>query len=619
MSAGGESSRTPFYLPVLPSNKSSKGKVEDYLRDVPDGLYPQHVIMTDKERKSLVVRRLEQFFTGRSNSADVSKMSPLRPGGSFIMARVVADTQVAGSSSAYQPPTHETEPIREARFLPLEQQCRAWEYQCHLSAHGSASDPEKDNVETEGNGKGLRPTRPCGLDPDRVQIPSENMNYIRHLDLLSPDILPGQQSIQDIHLGAEGWVSLNLLYNLAQLHLINVTPDFVRSAVLEISTRFQLSTDRHKIRWQGGSKDTKFSSHISIYHSQESPPVNNIDGSEKTREHQKTSPFISNESQSRGLNKNVSAFDPQFYARVESFRYKPLFVREGSSDANTSQDASVCSPIAVDDDNPGESNLALNYSGGSAGKLQRREGAITYYSDIPFCTDLSGDPVDVSPIIRTPLSSQNRKDSQQSLDLVHSHRRTTSGSSISYRPLTDRGQGLRQLTSSTHEGDHRDSGLINNDCEQASDIELDLIWNDDERQYVSQQQPLEPCGLGGVLPDDHFIVVVDTKRPKQDILPQASKPQTRRPNESIEGTIDQRAATLTSCHIPGGSETKVTEQSPSIEIEYLSGRMKRLTPVPLPAPAMFFQPFSVDNSTSGEYDELSIDVDNTGSSEEDMN
>ncbi|KAF4448753.1 hypothetical protein F53441_7881 [Fusarium austroafricanum] len=50
MSAGGESSRRPFYLPILPSTESSKGKVEDYLRDVPNGLYPQHVIMTDKER-----------------------------------------------------------------------------------------------------------------------------------------------------------------------------------------------------------------------------------------------------------------------------------------------------------------------------------------------------------------------------------------------------------------------------------------------------------------------------------------------------------------------------------------------------------------------------------------
>jgi RNA:NAD 2'-phosphotransferase (TPT1/KptA family) len=93
------------------------------------------------------------------------------------------------------------------------------------------------------------------------------MNYIQHLDLLPPELLPGQQSIQDVPLDAEGWVSLNLLYNLTQLHLINVTPDLVRSAVLEISTRFQLSPDGHKIRWQGGSKHTKFSSHSSDYDS----------------------------------------------------------------------------------------------------------------------------------------------------------------------------------------------------------------------------------------------------------------------------------------------------------------------------------------------------------------
>ncbi|KAH7201397.1 frequency clock protein-domain-containing protein [Fusarium oxysporum] len=267
-----------------------------------------------------------------------------------------------------------------------------------------------------------------------------------------------------------------------KLYLINITPDFVYSAILKISTRFQLSTNRHKIRWQGGSKDTKFSSHISIYNSQESPPANDINGSEKTREHQKTSPFISNKSQSGGLNKNISTFNPQFYTYIKNI--------------NTSQDISVYSPIAIDDDNP-------------TSKLQYCKGIIIYYSNIPFCTN-----------------------------------------------LLDRGQGLHP-------------GLINNDF-------------------------------------------IDTKRPKQDILPQASKPQTRRPNENIEGTIDQRAATLTLCPIPGGSETKVTEQSPSIEIKYLSGHIKRLTPVPLPAPAMFFPPFSVNNSTSVEYDELSIDV-NTGS------
>ncbi|KAL9560675.1 hypothetical protein ACKAV7_015166 [Fusarium commune] len=632
MSAGAESSSTPFNLPILTSTQSSKGKVEDYLRDVPDGLYPRHVIMTDKERKSLVVRRLEQLFTGRSNGADISKMPPMRPGGSFIMARVVSDAQVADPSSAHEPPTHGTEPIREARILPLEQQSRPWGNQCHSSDRGSASDLNKDNMETGGNDKGLvsstkpfpplpllpkqRPTRPCDLDPDRAQNPSENMNYIQHLDLLPPDLLPGQQSIHDVNLDAEGWVSLNLLYNLAQLHLINVTPDLVRSAVLEISTKFQLSPDGHKIRWRGGSKDTKFSSHSSGYDSQEIPSADDIDGSEKKRERPKTSRFTSNKSQFGGLSKDALNFDSQLCDRVESFRYKPLFARQDSSGGHTSRDASVCLSIAVDDDNPGGSGLGLNYSRGSAGKWHHHEGAITYYSGAPFCSDLSGDPADLSPTTRTPSSAQNRKDSQQLPNFARSPRRTTSGSFISYRPLTDRCQDLHQQISAMGEDNNEVQGLINDDREQSSDIELDLVWND-ARQDMGQQ-PLVPCGLGGVLPDDHFTVVVDTKRPKQDVLPWASELQTERSNESIERTIRRRAAMLTSCPVPSGSEAKAIEAPPPVEIKYLSWRIERLIPVPLPCPANIFPPFSTDNSTSDEDDDPSIDADNSGLSEEHM-
>ncbi|KAG7419726.1 Frequency clock protein [Fusarium oxysporum f. sp. rapae] len=313
MSVGAESSSTPFNLPILTSTKSSKGKVEDYLRDVPDGRYPRHVIMTDKERKSLVVRRLEQLFTGRSNGADISKISPVRPGGSSVMAPFVADAQVTDPSSARELPTHGTEPVREAIILPLEQQSRPQENKRHSSGRGSASDPNMDNMETGGNDSGLvlgtkpsppvlplpkqRPTGPCDLDPNRAQVPSENIDYIRHLSLLPPELLPEQQSIQDVHLDIEGWVYLNLLYNLAQLHLINVTPDFVRSAIAEISTKFQLSPDGHKIRWRGGSKNAKFSSYNSSYDSQEGPSADNVDGSDNKRKCQETSCFTSNESQ----------------------------------------------------------------------------------------------------------------------------------------------------------------------------------------------------------------------------------------------------------------------------------------------------------------------------------
>jgi hypothetical protein len=166
-------------------------------------------------------------------------------------------------------------------------------------------------------------------------------------------------------------------------------------------------------------------------------------------------------------------------------------------------------------------------------------------------------------------------------------------------------------------GDNKEvQGLMNDGSEQSSDIELDLIWNNDQ-QYI-RQQPLVPCGLGGVVPDDHFTVVVDTKRPKQDILPQSSEPQIGRSNASIERTIRHRAAMITSGPVLGGSEAKTIEESRPIEIEYLSWHTERLIPVPLPSPTSFFPPFSTDDSTSGEDDVLSIDAYNTGSAEEHM-
>ncbi|KAG7419956.1 Frequency clock protein [Fusarium oxysporum f. sp. rapae] len=366
----------------------------------------------------------------------------------------------------------------------------------------------------------------------------------------------------------------------------------------------------------GPSLDTKFSSHSSGYDSEEIPSADNIDGSEKKRERPKTSPFNSTESQFGGSSKDPLNFDSRLCARVESFHYKPLFAQQDSSGGHTSPGASVCSSIAVDDNNPGGSGFGLNHSRGSAGKWQHHEGAITYYSGAPFCTDLPGDPADLSPITRTPSSAQNRRDSQQLPNFARSPRRTTSGSFINYRPLTDRCQNLRQPISATGEDNNEVRGLINDDREQSSDIELDLIWND--AQQDMGQQPLVPCGLGGVLPDDHFTVVVDTKRPKQDVLPWASELQTGRSNESIERTICRRAAMLTSCPVPSGSEAKAIEAPPPVEIEYLSWRMERLIPVPLPCPANIFPPFSTDNSTSDEDDDPYIDADNAGLSEEHM-
>jgi hypothetical protein len=626
VSIGAESSSMPLNRPILTSTKSSKGKVEDHLRDVPDGLYPQNLILTDKERKSLVVRRLEELFIGRSKGAHISKMPPMRPGGSFIMAQAVSDAHVTDTSPAYEPPTHGTESIREAKILSLDQRSRPWGHQYHSSENGLALDPDKDSSETGGNDKILasdskllhlipplpkqRPTRPCDLDPGRAQAPSEIKNYIQHLDLLPCELFSEQRYIHDVHLDTMGWISLNLLYSLAQLHLVYVTPDFIRSAISETSTAFELSPDGHQVRWQDGYKDTKFSSHSSSYISQASLSIGNTHSSEKKRKRQKTSRFTSDKSQSVDSDRDKHKFDQQLCERVGRFRYKPLFAQQDLSDGCTSRGAPVCPFTVIDDENLGKPGLRLKYSAEPTDKWQchQGQGSITYYSGAPFCIDLTGDPTDPLPT--------TQEQSQQLSDFIRSPPQTTSGSLISYRPLTGRCEGLRQQTSAIGEDNNEVQGLRNDGSEQGSDIELDLIWNNDQ-QYV-RQQPLEPCGLGGIRPDDHFVVLVHTKRPKQDLLSWSSEPQIGRLNASIEKIIRDRAVMITSSPLLGGSEAKPVQESRPIEIEYLTWRTERLMAVQLPSPAIFFPPFSTDGSTSSRDNDLFIDRENGMSLEEHM-
>ncbi|KAF5239889.1 hypothetical protein FANTH_9771 [Fusarium anthophilum] len=564
LSASAGPSSTPISLPTMSSAKSSSSKVEDYLRDVPDGLYPHHITMTDKERKSLVFRRLEQLFTGGTSGVGIAKVSLVRPGGSFVITRNIPDTQMEDLSTTYEPPTHGTEPIQEARIPHLEQQSRPLGNECHSAGFDSVTDPNLEDKKGGGNDGGLvsstkpsplilpfpeqRPIRPCDLDPDRTQVPFKNMNYIRNLSRLPPESSLEQQSIQDVYLDAEGWMYLSLLYNLAQLHLINVTSNFVRSSVSEGSSKLQLSPDGHKIRWRALSNDNKSSSSSSSYDSQGGPFTDDIDGSEKKSKRRKTSYFTTDESQYGRAIKDMPRFEPQFCARVESFRYKPLFAQQSLSARHTSRTSSVYSFTAVDDDNPGDAGLGLTHPGRPACRSQHHEGAISYYSGMPFCIDLSGDPATISSTVRTLSSDQSQENSQQ---------------------------------------------------------------------YMKQQE-LTPCGLGGVMPADHFMVVVNTKRPKQHLLPWAFESQIGRSNEDIERIIPRQAATLTSCPVPGGSEANLIKELPSIKIEYLSWHMKGLVPVPLPSAVNFFPTFSTDNSKSGKDDDLSIAAEDDRSSGEDM-
>ncbi|RDA89119.1 hypothetical protein CP532_2249 [Ophiocordyceps camponoti-leonardi (nom. inval.)] len=626
MSTGAYSGGMSHNRPPMSSRvRSSEQKVQNYLRDIPEGLYPRHMAMTEREKKRIVVRRLEQLFTGKIGGRHSKRchMAPAtatsHPSG--VLDPVSAEGQLPARLQHQPPNLPNAEPAREARIVPLDQQHGK---KSTSRDNGSASHSNGDQTESGGNGNssgsGLtvspsngpplpeqRPTRPKDLDPDRVQVPSENMNYIRHLGLVPPELLADTSSKAepDVHPDAEGWVYLNLLCNLAQLHIINVTPNFVRSAVSEMSTKFQLSPDGRKIRWRGGSEGTRFSSDSSRDASQKSPDTDDTISSNKDdpRKRQKTTGNSTGDgfqSGSGSSSKNPSKFGPQVSGSSESFHYKPLFVQQLSPNAQTSNDDTLSSFGPVEDSNVGGSRWELSGSGTSNRRKRRRDGAIIYYSGAPFCTDLSGEPGDVSPATHMRSSGQERQApvSRFARPLLP---RSASGSSLCCRPLSD-GQNY---DAGGKRGDAGESDVIpgltsDSDASTNSDVEMDLGWSD--KQQLMEIRPLEPCGLGGVLPDDHFLVVVTTKRPTKEPTPRLAACNRGNVDEATDGIIHRLATMSTSSPVPITSRTSSRCPSPGIEIEYMSGRINRLRPVPLPPPAIFFPPFSTDSSSNCDSD-----------------
>jgi hypothetical protein len=406
------------------------------------------------------------------------------------------------------------------------------------------------------------------------------MDYIRHLGLVPPELLPETSKVQP---DAEGWVYLNLLCSLAQLHMINVTPDFVRAAVSDMSTKFQLSSDGRKIRWRGGSENTRFSSDSSGDNSQRSPDTEDT-GSAGKREHRKRQKTGRSHGESGSSSKDTSKLGAQTSAHSDSFHYKPMFAHQDTLDTQrSSDDTSSSLDPAPEESNLDESGWGQSASGQTNRRKRRHDGAIIYYSGAPFCTDLSGDPGDVSPLTYMQSSGQGQQDSYgMGMDSSRpSLSRSGSGSLLNQRPLcekspfttssSDTGLGTEDsLRPGTGTDDHMDEDT------------WDFVWGEEEQQK-SSIPPLEPSGLGGVTPEDHFMVIVSTMRPKYDGGPTKTIAHITDLDDKIENILDRskRSAPVV----------------PVIECKYVSGRIKRLDPIPLPPPAMFYQSLSTESSS----------------------
>ncbi|KAK3400532.1 frequency clock protein [Sordaria brevicollis] len=591
--------------PSLTRAKStSSQKAEGYLRDTPDGLLPHHVVMTDKEKKKLVVRRLEQLFTGKISGRNMQRNQSMPS----------MDAPLVSEDKVMAPPKPPAEGLREAAIQIQDPDKK----KSSSKDNGSGSNSGSGNTELggtatgsgDGSGSGSgsgnntspqgaiapdqRPTRPRDLDPYRVQIPSENMDYIRHLGLVSPEFLQGSRAnYQDVAPDAEGWVYLNLLCNLAQLHMVNVTPSFIRQAVSEKSTKFQLSSDGRKIRWRGGTDGTKFSSDSSEDKSQKSPLTEDTeDGSDKNgrRKRQKT-------------RSDMGRFGPS-RSPSDGFHYKPMFVHRHSSSVETSleESASQASEEAVDESNLGNSKWDFSGSGTTQQRRKRRyDGAIVYYTGAQFCTDLSGDPGDVSPTAH--IAAGREQESGSGDETEHVLQRTLSGSSLPVRPLSDSRAKVAEALDFNPENP---PDLVTDDGASPNEEDFVFPWCEEPAKIQIQpvaKEVMEPSGLGGVLPDDHFNILVTTRRVVRPGLHRELSRSTV--SEDTAELIAERLASFrTTSPLPPRSRS--ISVAP-MTIEYVSGEFRRLNPAPLPPPAIFYPPFSTDSSWDDGDDLVSYD------------
>jgi hypothetical protein len=594
---------------------STEQKVEEYLRETPGGLFPRHVVMTDKDKKKTVVRRLEQLFTGKMGRKALSQLQAGQPGDPKNASEPALPTLLMA-------PPPNTEAVREARIQPIDPSGRKPRSRDNVSMSNSNGDhTDSGGHPVEGGDGGTvavrmgnitspstvqppeqRPTRPKDLDPDRAQVPSENMDYIRHLGLVQPGFaVRPERGHENVSPDADGWVYLNLLCNLAQLHIFNVTPNFIRAAVTEKSTKFQLSADGRKIRWRGGTDGTKFSSDSSGDNSQRSGSGEDSDGSDASGQRKRVK-------MQQGSATWGSDPSGRHTGSSDSFHYKPLFVRHSSS-IETSLEGTgsqVSDPLA-EDSNMGNSKWDYSGSGSSQRKKRRVDGAIVYYSGAPFCIDLSGDPGDVSPggLGMYAGQQQQTEESEEtdSRPRLAGHR-TLSGSSLPIRPSSE----VKAVASETSDSDSDsdDAPDLVDDNNSAATEEVEFPWCDDPQEFDLRpnDSTLEACGLGGVLPEDHFAIVVATKRP---IVSQnrgaPTLPPRPRPKGSIRTVLDQLrlARTASPNRLPA-----VVGQGQAIEIEERGVKIWRLRPMPLP-PAAMFHPFGSDTDSEFSEDESDDD------------
>ena len=554
---------------VSEASKVLDQSIHSYLHDIPEGLLPQQTtVMTEETKKQLVVSRLEQIFGGRGAAAEGPQQPIQQQEVSKLAAKADRSATEAQGERAVAEGTREAPIMNFETEEPMNFVAQAGQVEQHPkmmqgpSCHDKVG--EHDFAAPASPCPEQRPTRPLDLDPYRAQIPAENVEYIRHLGFALPEA-----DTRDSRTCDQGWIYLNLLINMAQLHTINVTPEFVKRAVMECSSKFELSPDGRKLRWQGDQdKSLKVPSDTTsgFERSLRTGIGDRREGTQNVRKRTHTQ-LGDDEFSSGQLRLHPAKKQALSNCSDSKFIYTPLFGDSGPSDeddvATMYDEQSESSPVAAEDDMGDSSALPNPMQRLLASSKHCDNGLVVFYNNANFYTDLSCDH-------EKPLKSYNIHD---------------------YKPLTVHPLGQRIGTQTTQTPTLQ-SPLSNPETyskfleppgqeaptKASGESDLEVYCTKTEEECVASIPRSPPpigfgaSGLGGVYPEDNFAVFVERGIKKGKAHSKIHSPPWSRPLGRTRRPL----------------ECDVNEETRSIRVE-------QLAPSTLPDASFTFSPDTTDS------------------------
>lgn len=559
---------------------ATRQSISSHLSDIPEAFAPKSSItMSDRSKSKSIVIRLEQLFTGKAAASRQHGHSPQPPEASSHSVALVSGQRLG------------QEGTREAHILSVDTELQVDLVEdSRARANNEGTNAQSRQASHGGSPRSpeQRPTRPLDLDLHRAQDSADNMEYIRHLGPTAST----EDPIND-PASKDGWVYLNLLMGMAQLHNLNVTPEFIRKAVSDFSSKLKLSSDHSRVRWLGGSSATRMSSDgdDSEDQTRRKPSSSSIGLSSKDEvleglfvgTNPAADPFTGPEIGAKRRPININ----QVKNETDDVQYKPLFFHTAVSDEDASDAGSDTSDTSG---HPGFTTATGLNSGATAldtrvTRLQgpsKKNGPMIFYNRAKFCTDLSGD-----------LDDATRKQ-------------------CNYQCLTKQPIGVSNVEVYEKDGgEFRDDELRLDEwlvSEDVDSVNMHPALNLDDLKSVisdfatSQTPPshpmdLEASGIGGIQPEDNFVVEVRVQHGNKKIARQESASKSMRPIQKVIHNI--RRASI-NAFINTNNMTLNQEAGQPVQAKLISAVKTDMAPSALPPPSYICLPFS---SSSGSSDE----------------